>query len=35
EIYFTDILWPEFNRVEFHRALIAYQERDRALVRFE
>ncbi len=29
EIYFTDILWPEFDRVEFHRALIAYQERDR------
>ena len=29
EIYFTDILWPEFNRAEFHRALVAYQERDR------
>ncbi len=29
EIYFTDILWPEFNRVEFHRALVSYQERDR------
>jgi undecaprenyl diphosphate synthase len=29
EIYFTDILWPEFNRAEFHRALIDYQERDR------
>jgi undecaprenyl diphosphate synthase len=29
EIYFTDTLWPEFNRVEFHRALTAYQARDR------
>jgi undecaprenyl diphosphate synthase len=29
EIYFTDVLWPDFNRTEFHRALLAYQERDR------
>lgn len=29
EIYFTDVLWPDFNRVEFHRALLDYQNRDR------
>jgi undecaprenyl diphosphate synthase len=29
EIYITDTLWPDFNRVEFHRALCAYQQRER------
>lgn len=29
EIYFTDILWPDFNRAAFHRALLDYQRRDR------
>jgi undecaprenyl diphosphate synthase len=29
EIYFTNTLWPDFNRTEFHRALLDYQERDR------
>jgi undecaprenyl diphosphate synthase len=29
EIYLTDISWPEFNRDEFYRALVAYQNRDR------
>ncbi|CAN1213234.1 isoprenyl transferase [Tumidithrix helvetica PCC 7403] len=29
EIYFTNTLWPDFNRSEFHRALLDYQERDR------
>jgi undecaprenyl diphosphate synthase len=29
EIYITDTLWPDFNRVEFHRALSAYQQRER------
>ncbi|NET37076.1 MAG: isoprenyl transferase [Cyanothece sp. SIO1E1] len=29
EIYFTDTLWPDFDRMEFNRALVAYQERDR------
>ncbi|MEH1821095.1 MAG: isoprenyl transferase [Nostoc sp.] len=29
EIYITDALWPDFNRVEFHRALCAYQQRER------
>ncbi|MEH1901990.1 isoprenyl transferase [Nostoc sp.] len=29
EIYITDTLWPDFNRAEFHRALCAYQLRER------
>ena len=29
EIYFTDTLWPDFNRAAFHRALLDYQRRDR------
>ena len=29
EIYITDALWPDFDRTEFHRALFAYQQRDR------
>ena len=29
EIYVTETLWPDFNRSEFHKALIAYQKRDR------
>lgn len=29
EIYITDTLWPDFDRSEFHRALIDYQQRDR------
>ena len=29
EIYVTDTLWPDFNRTEFHRALLSYQKRDR------
>ncbi|WP_392531721.1 polyprenyl diphosphate synthase [Nostoc sp. C117] len=29
EIYITDTLWPDFDRVEFHRALCAYQRRER------
>jgi undecaprenyl diphosphate synthase len=29
EIYITDALWPDFDRAEFHRALCAYQQRDR------
>jgi undecaprenyl diphosphate synthase len=29
EMYFTDILWPDFDRVAFHQALLSYQERDR------
>jgi len=29
EMYFTDILWPDFDRVAFHQALLSYQGRDR------
>jgi undecaprenyl diphosphate synthase len=29
EIYITETLWPDFNRNEFHRALSAYQQRNR------
>ncbi|MBD2209095.1 isoprenyl transferase [Calothrix sp. FACHB-156] len=29
EFYITETLWPDFDRVEFHRALCAYQKRDR------
>ena len=29
EFYCTDVLWPDFNRYEFLRALLAYQGRER------
>jgi undecaprenyl diphosphate synthase len=29
ELYFTDKLWPDFNRVEFELAIIDYQGRER------
>ena len=29
EIYVTSTLWPDFNRLEFHKALATYQQRDR------
>ena len=29
EIYVTDVLWPDFDRYELLRALLAYQGRDR------
>ena len=29
ELYSTDVLWPDFDRYEFLRALLAYQARDR------
>ncbi|WP_019503996.1 polyprenyl diphosphate synthase [Pleurocapsa sp. PCC 7319] len=29
EIYVTPTLWPDFDRVEFHKALATYQQRDR------
>jgi undecaprenyl diphosphate synthase len=29
EMYVTDTLWPDFDRHEFHRALAAYQQRER------
>lgn len=29
ELYFTDVLWPDFDRSELHRAIAAYQQRNR------
>ena len=29
ELYFSDVLWPDFNEEEFNRAIFAYQQRDR------
>jgi undecaprenyl diphosphate synthase len=29
ELYVTDILWPDFDRTAFHKALIDYQQRNR------
>jgi undecaprenyl diphosphate synthase len=29
EIYVTSTLWPDFNRIQFHQALISYQSRVR------
>ena len=29
EIYITDVLWPDFNKVEFLKAIIDYQSRNR------
>ena len=29
ELYVTDTLWPDFDRSELHRALAAYQQRER------
>ena len=29
EFYFTDVLWPDFDEEELHKALCAYQKRTR------
>ena len=29
ELYFTDVLWPDFNRKELEKAILSYQSRDR------
>lgn len=29
ELYVTSTLWPDFDRHEFHQALVSYQQRDR------
>ena len=29
ELYFTPVLWPEFNEEEFHKAILSYQKRER------
>ncbi len=35
ELYFTDIFWPDFDAAEFHRALLAYQARNRRFGRVD
>lgn len=29
ELYFTETLWPDFNKEEFYKAIISYQNRER------
>lgn len=29
ELYFTDVLWPDFNKDEFFKAIISFQQRER------
>jgi undecaprenyl diphosphate synthase len=29
ELYFTDVLWPDFNKKELYRAILSYQNRER------
>jgi undecaprenyl diphosphate synthase len=29
EMYFTDTLWPDFDRAAFQEALLSYQNRER------
>jgi undecaprenyl diphosphate synthase len=29
EMYIPQTLWPDFNREELHKALVAFSERDR------
>jgi len=29
ELYFTDVLWPDFNKDEFFKAILDFQKRER------
>jgi undecaprenyl diphosphate synthase len=29
ELYFTDILWPDFRKEDFYTAIVEYQTRER------
>ena len=29
ELYFSDVLWPDFDEAEFNRAIACYQQRHR------
>ncbi len=29
ELYFTNVLWPDFNKLDFHKALKTYNKRER------
>ena len=35
EYYFTEVLWPEFSKEDFYRALQEFQQRDRRMGRTE
>ena len=35
EYYFTEVLWPEFSKEDFYRALWEFQQRDRRMGRTE
>ena len=35
EYYFTEVLWPEFSKEDFYRALREFQQRDRRMGRTE
>ena len=29
ELYFTDVLWPDFGKEEFYKAIVEFQKRER------
>ena len=29
ELYFTDVLWPDFTKEDLYEAILAYQKRER------
>jgi undecaprenyl diphosphate synthase len=29
ELYFTDVLWPDFRKKDLHEAILAFQKRER------
>lgn len=29
ELYFTDVMWPDFNKKELHKAILSFQNRER------
>jgi undecaprenyl diphosphate synthase len=35
EFYFTDVLWPDFNKEELKKAIAKYNERDRRFGKVE
>lgn len=35
EFYFTDVLWPDFNKEELKKAIVKYNERDRRFGKIE
>ncbi|WP_185874126.1 isoprenyl transferase [Blattabacterium cuenoti] len=35
ELYFTDVLWPDFRKIDFYKAIIHYQKRKRRFGKIE